>query len=86
MKSKYTFEVGAGVATRDASNANPEIYYSVTEDFGNFRTVDGLALPGRYKLLYSGEGRSASAMQEWTFVVDGISHKEALNDQLFVIR
>jgi len=86
VRSKYMYEVGAGVATREASNANPEIYYSLTEDFGDFRTVDGLTIPGKYKLVYSGEGRSASSMQEFTFIIDSISHKEQINDRIFLIQ
>ena len=86
VRSKYSYQVGAGIATREAPNANPEIYYSLTEDFGNFRTVDGLNLPHKYKLAYSGEGRSASSLQEWTFVVDGISHKETIDNRVFSIK
>jgi len=86
VKSKYSYQVGAGIATREASNANSEIYYSLTEDFGNFRTVDGLNLPHKYKLAYSGEGRSASSLQEWTLIIDGISHKETIDSRVFTIK
>jgi hypothetical protein len=86
VKSKYNYQVGAGIATREAPNANPEIYYSLTEDFGDFRTVDGLNLPHKYKLAYSGEGRSASSLQEWTFIIDQISHKETIDSRIFAIK
>lgn len=86
LRSKYTFEIGAGIGTRESSNANQESYFSLTEDFDEFRDVDGLTLPHKYRLQYSGEGRGGASLQEWTFTVSRISHGEKIEDQIFVIK
>jgi hypothetical protein len=86
MRSKYSFEIGASIGTREASNTNQESYFSLTEDFDDFREVDGLTLPHKHRLQYSGEGRGGSSLHEWTFIVSRISHGETLEDQIFVIK
>ena len=84
--SKYSFEIGASIGTREAANMNPETYFSVTESFDDFRLVDGLTLPHEYKLKYSAEGKGASAIYDWTFTIARISHQETFDSQLFTIR
>jgi hypothetical protein len=41
---------------------NTESYYSLTEDFDDFREIDGLTLPHKYKLQLSVQGNSAAAV------------------------
>ena len=86
VRSKHSFEVAATIGSREAANANPESYYSLTEDFDDFRAVDGLTLPHKYRLQYSAEGRVNSSLYEWTVLVDSISHQEKIDSQLFSIK
>lgn len=86
VASKYSFEIGAGIGSREASNENPESYYSVTEMFDDFRVVDGLTLPHKYRMQYSAESRSSSSLYDWTIVIAEIKHNQSLDNQLFVIR
>ncbi|MEP7271966.1 MAG: hypothetical protein ABI882_10720, partial [Acidobacteriota bacterium] len=86
VASKYAFEIGAGVGTRESSNENPESYYSVTEIFDDFRAVDGLTLPFKYRLQYSAENKNASSLYDWTVIVASISHNQNLDNQVFVIK
>jgi len=62
VRTRYNLEVGATIGTREAPNQNPESYYSLTEEFGDFRPVDGLTLPRQYKLQFSVQGNSPAAV------------------------
>ncbi len=86
VASKYAFEIGAGIGTRESSNENPESYFSVTEMFDDFRVVDGLTLPHKYRLQYSSENRSSSSLYDWTVVISEIAHNRSLDNQLFIIK
>ncbi|MCI0389254.1 MAG: hypothetical protein MOB07_10900 [Acidobacteria bacterium] len=86
VHTRYSFEIAASVGTREDPNRNTESYYTLTEDFDEFRAVDGLMLPHKYRLQYSSEGRAGSALHDWTVTMTKISHNEKLDDQLFIIR
>ena len=62
VRTRYSFEIGATIGTRENSNQNTESYYSLTEDFEDFRAVDELTLPHKYKLQLSIQGTSAAAV------------------------
>src|SRR5262249_45272554 len=62
VRTRYSFEIGARIGTRENSNQNTESYYSLTEDFDDFRAVDGLTLPHKYKLQLSIQGTSGAAV------------------------
>ncbi|MBS1788079.1 MAG: hypothetical protein JST85_10175 [Acidobacteria bacterium] len=86
VRTRYQYEVAAMIGSRDNPNANQESYYSVTEEFDDFRTVDGLTLPRKYKLLFNAEGGKAALIQEWAVSFDRISHNPKLDDALFTIK
>src|SRR5215510_8171659 len=60
-RTRYSYGIGAAIGTRENSNQTTETYYSLTEDFDDFRPVDGLTLPHRYKLQLSVQGTSSAA-------------------------
>jgi hypothetical protein len=62
VRTRYSYEVGATIGTREAPNQNTESYYSLTEEFSDFRTVDGLMLPHQYKLQLSIQGNSPGSV------------------------
>lgn len=86
LRTRYSFEIGATIGTRENSNQNTESYYTLTEDFDDFRTVDGLTLPHKYKMQFSAEGRGGSALHEWTVTIKKIEHNTKIDDVVFVIK
>ncbi|MEK7834461.1 MAG: hypothetical protein AAB401_25455, partial [Acidobacteriota bacterium] len=86
VRTRYQYEVAAMIGARENPNQNTESYFSVTEDFDNFRIVDGLTLPHKYKLQYSAESGRATLIQEWTVTLDRITHNPKLDDSLFTIK
>jgi hypothetical protein len=86
VRTKYSFEIGATIGTRENSNVNTESYYTLTEDFDDFLAVDGLTLPHKYKMQFSAEGRGGSALLDWTVTIKKIDHNMKLDDPIFVIK
>ena len=86
VRTKYSYEIGAAIGTRENSNMNTESYYTLTEDFDDFLAVDGLTLPHKYKMQFSSEGRGGSSLQDWTVTIKKIDHNMKLDDPIFVIK
>lgn len=86
VRTRYQYEVAAMIGARDNPNQNTESYFSVTEDFDNFRVVDGLTLPQKYRLQFSAESGKATSIQEWTVTFDRIAHNPKLDEALFTIK
>jgi hypothetical protein len=87
LRTEYEFRIGAriGMGPND-SNTVQESYYLLTEEFDDFRTVDNLTLPHRYKLQLSVNTSRGSVLYDWTLAVEQVSHKETFDDQTFTIK
>lgn len=85
-RTMYSFRVGASIGTRDNANLNPESEYSLMEEFDDFRAVDGLTLPHKYRLQLSVQSGTASGLYDYILAVSRISHKETLDEQLFTLK
>jgi len=86
VRTRYSFEIGATIGTRENSNMNTESYYTLTEDFDDFQAVDGLTLPHKYRMQFSAEGRVGSALHDWTVTIKKIEHNAKIDDPVFVIK
>jgi hypothetical protein len=88
VRTRYSFEIGATIGTRENSNQNTESYYSLTEDFDDFRAVDELTLPHKYKLQLSIQGTSAAAGASAPLPAQGAGANSAslLHDWTFTIK
>jgi len=82
VKSVYTFTVERGLQhqrelSRSGVHSGPEYRddtrYRVEEAFSDFRTVDGLTLPGRWKLTYTAES-STTLSTSWEFTLGPVAH------------
>jgi hypothetical protein len=87
VRSEYRFEIGAHLGEGpNGSTRNEESRYVLTEDFDDFRAIDGLTLPHLHRMRLSVQTPAGSRILEWTFTITGISHKEPVDDQMFRIR
>jgi hypothetical protein len=86
-RTEYRFQIGAriGLGPND-SNSLQESYYLLAEDFDDFRIVDGLTLPHKYKMQLSVNTSTGSIIYDWTLAVSEVSHKEVFDDQTFKIK
>ncbi|HKQ73953.1 MAG TPA: hypothetical protein VJ810_09650 [Blastocatellia bacterium] len=86
VRTRYNFEIGATIGTRENSNMNTESYFTLTEDFEDFRAVDGLTLPHTYRMQFNKEGRAGSSLHDWTVTIKKIEHNTKIDDPVFVIK
>lgn len=88
VRTRYSFEIGASIGTREAPNQNAESYYALTEDFDDFRAVDGLTLPHKYRLQMSVQGTSAAAVASASPTIQGLPNnpRTLLHDWTFTIK
>ena len=58
VRTEYKRTSSAGIGTSpEQSSGFSETRYKLVEDFGNFKTVNGLTLAQSYKVLYSATGQ-----------------------------
>jgi len=68
VRSEYSRISSAGIGrTPDESARFNETRLKMTEEFSDFRQVDGLTLPFRHLMNYSTTGQNGTTEIEWTF-------------------
>ncbi len=84
VRTKYEFKVPArlGLGANDSSRFG-EDYFQFTEDFDDFRAVDGLMMPYKYKLQLNAESSRGSIVFDWNIRVEQVLHNQALDEQIF---
>ena len=95
VRTKYQFEgapqMGSGVNNqgtrggRDSGELEGDSRYDLIETFDDFKAVDGLTLPHKYRLQLSIQTANSSILYDWTLSVEELSHKEKFEDQVFKI-
>ncbi|HWP44486.1 MAG TPA: hypothetical protein VNO14_14670 [Blastocatellia bacterium] len=86
VRTYYRFQIGASIGTRENANLNPESDYSLTEEFDDFREVDRLMLPHKYRLQVSVQSGTASALYDYSFEVSSISHTQTFDERIFSLK
>lgn len=81
---KRTSSAAMGV-TIDQSARQSETRIRVTEDFSDFRSVDGYTLPHKYKMLYSISGQNGTNEVTWEFDLLEFAVNRPMDDATFVI-
>jgi hypothetical protein len=84
IRSEYKFTIPARIGVgNENSNMIQESYYLLTEEFDDFRVVDGLTLPHTHKMQLSVSTSTGSLLMDWLLKADVISHKEVFDDKSF---
>jgi hypothetical protein len=83
---------GQGDARINASAGQGSDRYKLVEDFSDFQKVNGITIPGKYKLYYSyfsdtvaQSAQKKNSEVEWKFTVTNASFNQALDDNSFEI-
>lgn len=84
VRTEYEFKVPArlGVGPNDSARLQ-EDYYKLVEDFDDFRAVDALMIPRKYKLQLQVQASSVSKLYDWNVIIDQVLHNQALDEQIF---
>ena len=95
VRTKYQMEgapeMGSGVNTqgtrggRDSGELGGDSRYEIIEVFDDFKVVDGLTLPHKYKMQLSIQTANSSIIYDWSLAVEQLSHKESFEDQIFKV-
>ncbi len=87
LRTQYEYEIGArlGIGANESSRQT-ESRYQLIESFDDFRVVDGLTLPHKYKLQLSIQTQSSSLLSDWVFTFSRMTHKQKIEDDVFEIK
>lgn len=84
IRTEYKRISSAGIGqTPDQSSQFYESRISLTEDFSDFKTDNGLTFPRKYRLLYSVSGQKGTTEIEWLSEVKEIGFNQNLDPQTF---
>jgi hypothetical protein len=84
VRTHYEFKVPARLGNGpNESNRFQEDYYQLVEDFDDFRAVDALMVPYKYRLQLNVQTSAGTILSDWNVVVGQVSHNQALDDQIF---
>lgn len=84
VRTEYEFRVPArlGAGPNDSTRFQ-EDFYKLAEDFADFRAVDALMIPHKYRLQLQLQTSSGSNLFDWTVTIDNVMHNQALDEQIF---
>jgi len=84
VRTLYEFKVPPrlGLGPNDSTRFQ-EDYYQVTEDFDDFRAVNALMIPHKYRVQLNVQTSRGSNVFDWNISVDQVMHNQALDDQVF---
>ena len=86
VRTRYSYTISATIGTRQSSNQNPESYYSLTEDFDDFRDANGLMLPHKYRLQLSVQSGTTTSLYDYNMAFSRISHNEKVEENVFTLK
>jgi hypothetical protein len=86
VRTQYSYVISASIGTRQSSNQNPESFYSLTEEFDDFREANGLVLPHKYRVQLSVQTGTASSLYDYNMAINRISHNETLEEKIFTLK
>ena len=84
VRTEYEFKVPARLGNGPNDSARlQEDYYKLAEDFDDFRAVDALMLPRKYRLQLQVQASTGTNLYDWNVVIDQVLHNQALDEQIF---
>ncbi len=61
-------------------------HYTLVEEFGEFKEVDGLTLPHSYKLDFTFDSPRNPFLGNWEMVINQVGHNQAIDHQVFAVK
>lgn len=84
VRTLYEFKVPPrlGLGPNDSTRFQ-EDYYQVTEDFDDFRAVNALMIPHKYRVQLNVQTSRGSNVFDWNISIDQVMQNQALDEQVF---
>lgn len=79
LRISATIGTGAATIQKEVSDA----HYLLSEDFEDFKEIDGMMLPQRYTISFSAEGPQRTFLAHWTLEANQWIHNGQIDSQLF---
>jgi hypothetical protein len=87
IRTEYEFRIGARMGVGpNQSTLIQESIYQLSENFDDFRLVDGLTLPHLYKLQLSVLATSSAVLMDWNLSLETIAHNQQIEDNVFTLK
>lgn len=84
IRTEYRLHISAAITGVFAIGTDkPDTYYVLSEEFANFKEVDGLTLPHRYTIGYSSEGQARTFLAYWTIDAEQWQHNGNIDPLMF---
>jgi hypothetical protein len=84
VRTLYEFKVPARIGVGPNESAKyQEDYYQITEDFDDFRAIDALMVPRKYRVQLNLQTSRGSNVFDWNIAVEQVLHNQALDEQIF---
>jgi len=87
IRTEYEFRIQPRLGVGpNQSNLFQESIYLLSEEFDDFRKVDGLMLPHKYKIQLGVQASASQVLMDWNFSLAEIAHNQAVEDNVFTLR
>jgi len=83
VRSQFKAEVVPTNIGQKITDSAETIRYTITENFDDFKQVDGLTLPQSYKLDFSIDNPRGGFVGNWSYDVKQITHNQPIDRQVF---
>lgn len=84
VRTLYDFKVPARIGVGPNESAKyQEDYYQIIEDFDDFRAIDALMVPRKYRVQLNLQTSRGSNVFDWNIAVEQVLHNQALDEQIF---
>jgi hypothetical protein len=82
VRSVYKAELVSSSVQKITDTAET-VRYTLTEEFDDFKQVDGLTLPHGYKIEYSIDSPTGGFVGGWSYAVKQVAHNQTIEKQVF---
>jgi len=87
VRTEYEFRIQPRLGIGpNQSNIFQESIYLLSEEFDDFRKVDGLMLPHKYKIQLSVQASASQVLMDWNLSLGQIAHNQPIEDNVFTLR
>lgn len=87
VRTEYEFRIAPRLGIGpNQSNVFQESIYLLSEEFDDFRPVDGLTLPHQYKIQLSVQASASAVLMDWNLTLAQILHNQPVEDNVFTLK
>jgi hypothetical protein len=87
VRTEYEFRIAPRLGIGpNQSNVFQESIYLLSEEFDDFRVVDGVTLPHKYRIQLSVQASASAVLMDWHLSLAQIAHNQPIEDNVFTLK